>query len=391
MVSVRVFVTAVLPFKKNHSFSIRSKMFFFAPILLFFTMFWGPTSARANDIYIAQSATGAANGADCADARAVSSLSSTDWKAGNTIHLCRVITSSITAQGSGSSGSPITVYFEAGARISLPYCKTKCVDLTSASYLVIDGGVPCGSGTACSSIELSNLTTYATGQAGIIEATAAGSPPLANQPGPNQLIASGGTNIEIRNIILRNGYQHTSFTDNTGGASDYSGWGTSSCNGCSIHDSTIHDVSCGITMSRMNNLSIYNNYIYRVNWGIGGGTNGDGTQQVNWAIHDNHFGSVANWDDSNNSYHHNRIMLYAGNSAVTIPNAFSGLYIYNNLMDGAMGCCSTSHIFFDGGPFINTYVFNNVETNVGNSQGVANAFLEETGGALDAISTWNQA
>ena len=62
MVSVRVLVTAVLPFKKNHSFSIRSKMLFFAPILLFFAMFWGPTSAHANDIYFAQNAAGAVTG-----------------------------------------------------------------------------------------------------------------------------------------------------------------------------------------------------------------------------------------------------------------------------------------------------------------------------------------
>src|ERR1700730_3313553 len=122
MVSVRVLVTAVQPFKKNHSFSIRSKMFFSAPILLFFAMFWGPTSARANDIYIAQSATGAANGVDCADALPYMYFNTAaNWTAGaptgtkigpgTTVHLCGMFTGTggqtlLTSQGSGTSGSP---------------------------------------------------------------------------------------------------------------------------------------------------------------------------------------------------------------------------------------------------------------------------------------------
>ena len=82
-------------------------------------------AAAASSIYFAQSAVGAANGADCADAYAYNDGTnginkSQNWVAGNTLHICGTITGSsganlVAAQGSGASGNPITIKFEPGA------------------------------------------------------------------------------------------------------------------------------------------------------------------------------------------------------------------------------------------------------------------------------------
>jgi hypothetical protein len=64
-------------------------------------------SASAKDIYLAQSAAGAATGADCADAQAASFFNSSgNWGSGaaqigpgTTVHLCGTIAASLTAKG----------------------------------------------------------------------------------------------------------------------------------------------------------------------------------------------------------------------------------------------------------------------------------------------------
>src|SRR5579872_2267748 len=116
--------------------------------------------SAAGDIYIAQNATGANTGADCADAHAASWFnSSSNWGSGSgkigpgtTVHLCGTFTSQMVGHGSGSSSSPITIHFESGAKISVPYCPTNgCMNLNGLSWITVDGGTPCGPSTSCNS------------------------------------------------------------------------------------------------------------------------------------------------------------------------------------------------------------------------------------------------
>src|ERR1700681_2148753 len=44
--------------------------------------------------------------------------------AGTTVHLCGTITTALTFQGSGTSSSPVTLFFESGAMVSLASCGT---------------------------------------------------------------------------------------------------------------------------------------------------------------------------------------------------------------------------------------------------------------------------
>lgn len=74
-------------------------------------------AASAANIYIAQVASGAANGADCADAYASTFFNTPgNWGTGASqigpgtiVHLCGTITANLTFRGNGSSGSPVVL------------------------------------------------------------------------------------------------------------------------------------------------------------------------------------------------------------------------------------------------------------------------------------------
>src|SRR5262249_6734306 len=91
-------------------------------------LLWTVADASSNDIYLAEVGTGASTGVDCSNAYPVSFFNEPrNWGAGTnqigsgtTVHLCGTITepansTGLIFQGSGVSGSPITLKFENGA------------------------------------------------------------------------------------------------------------------------------------------------------------------------------------------------------------------------------------------------------------------------------------
>ncbi len=84
------------------------------------------TSGSGQQIYISQSGAGASSGADCGDAKPVSFFnSSSDWGSGAgqigpgvTVDLCGTISTALSVQGSGTSSSPITIYWTSGSTMS---------------------------------------------------------------------------------------------------------------------------------------------------------------------------------------------------------------------------------------------------------------------------------
>jgi hypothetical protein len=74
-------------------------------------------SASSTAVYLAQAAAGSGDGSSCANARAASWFnSSSNWGtgsaqigAGTTVYLCGTVSTSLSFQGSGASGSPVTL------------------------------------------------------------------------------------------------------------------------------------------------------------------------------------------------------------------------------------------------------------------------------------------
>ena len=118
------------------------------------------SSWAAEEIYISQMSAGGNSGTDCANSHSAAWFNTTsNWGsetgkigAGGTVHLCGIFaapninaTPMLTVQNSGSSGSPITVLFEAGAIIQAPYWgSTGAINLNGKSYITLDGGTVCG-------------------------------------------------------------------------------------------------------------------------------------------------------------------------------------------------------------------------------------------------------
>jgi hypothetical protein len=120
-------------------------------ILLLFTTFCCVPLANSADIYVAASSAGGANGTSCGNAYAWSKWADPSiWIGDNTLHICGTYTGSanstaIASRGAGTSGHPITIKFEPGARLEAPYWNNPNGAIYSShAYVTIDGG---GNGT----------------------------------------------------------------------------------------------------------------------------------------------------------------------------------------------------------------------------------------------------
>lgn len=308
----------------------------------------GPSSQ--GNVYIAQNSSGGGNGSDCADALSIGSLSGGDWVPGNTIHLCGTITSTLTAQGSGSTGSPVTVLFEAGASITVPACGTNgCINLAGSSYVVIDGGgtTPCG---YVGGLDVPCGGTIAATQSG----TGMGN---AESIG---IYAMGASNIEIRNLNIANMYVHSG-SGNDVAPNLYYGIHVSGSN-ILVHHCVIHDANADIVgEAGTTNSEFSHNHMYNSNWNVflSGPTGNTPNSITQIKVHDNDMHDYANWDTTSDRYHHDGVIV-AGNS--NLANGASYISIYNNYIHGSISSCSsncgTAFIFVNDANHVAT--FNNV-------------------------------
>src|SRR5579863_2407 len=335
------------------------KMRWFVPFLMLLAV---PVMATTR--YVSQAGGSFSGGTNCNGQTAISvaTLSTTAQSAGDINWLCGTITSGFTIDGGGSNGNPIVFNWDTGARVSLTF--GQIINMNSESYVLFDGQVACGPSTACATVEAANPTGYATGQAGIIKATANGSA-LANQNTQTQ--AFYGCNpctgtVEIRNLIIRNLYQHTSASDTTANADSGNfvyqcSSALSACTGTlSIHDNNIHDTGNALSMEKFTSatVKVFNNEFWHNNWALE--NSGTGTRTM--FFYGNHCHDASNWDTGvSDTFHHNCIHSY-----MNTASDMTDLYIYNNRSDGNWGtCCTTSNfLFIETAPPANAYVFNNV-------------------------------
>jgi hypothetical protein len=299
-------------------------------------------------VFVAQAQAGTGDGSSCANARPVSFFNTaSNWGVGKpiapgvSVGLCGTITTKLTVQGSGSSGSPITIVWQAGARISLPVCG--CFNMDGKSFIVLDGG--------------SN---------GVLESTANGTA-LANHTGTTAISANPCNNCEVGHLMVGPIYtiaSGDSFICASGCSIDNAGVRclNFSGNNWKIHDNTFHDASwCLVENGDDANTRIYNNNIYNFDhgWVPGGGTAGK------LYFYGNHVHDMGVWDNCNSGQrcHHDGIHCYA----IPGPDHFIGVYIYDNVFDGTVGGATTSWIYLESNAGSSCadssskwYIFNNV-------------------------------
>jgi hypothetical protein len=265
---------------------------------------------------------------------------------GTTVHLCGTITTNLTLQGSGSSGSSITIYFESGASISPTLCGGNgCLNAVGRSYILVDGGTPCG---WVNQVQIPCN--------GTIQNTT--SQPSSSSFG---VVADGCSNCEFRDLNIGPIYQHVQGGANP--SSDLRGiqnlGGTATGATYLVHNNIVHDSSSGIVYvpsgSNDNGLQVYNNSEYNINSSLDISNNNNGTLTAA-QVHDNQFGSTAAWDSPGCGSHHNSMHAFA----YTTTN--SGINYYNNLINGDWGNCPTSGLFIEGSGSLNSNVevFNNL-------------------------------
>jgi len=324
------------------------------------------TWAIAKDIYVAQTASGSGDGGSVANASPVTWLNaSSSWgsgsgqvNAGDTVHLCGAINSTVLVQGSGTAGHLLTLLFEPNAKLSQP--AGTLLQCNGQSYLVIDGGAN-----------------------GVLENTDNGSA-LANHVAVSGIYAPMCSNLEVKNLTVQDLYVHTSPADS---AVDFGAVGGVYLNGfggnVSVHDCKFQDVCWVLNMSSgitgASGLSIYNNTFTNYDHAIAG-LGGALANPANINIYNNQFGSTSNWDTTGNVYHHDGIHIF-----FPPGTTLSGMNIYGNLFNGNWGVNNTAHLFIEGdysrvnpSSVSNVAIWNNVFSQSGGNL-LNNGFLAGTG------------
>jgi hypothetical protein len=345
-----------------------------------------PSGLHANTVYISQNGGSFSGGSACngQSTQPVSYFNNGgNWGSGSnqigpgtTVYLCGTFTASggaseyLVFQGGGSSGSPVTLQFDTGADVQALAWSGPAIDINGHSYVTINGG--------------SN---------GTIEATANGTN-LGNQQDNGTCVAnhSGNniTNVVVENLRCSDLYVDASTSD--GGGEDTYGIDVWNASNLSIKNNTIHDMKWAIRNSfnignTYSNVSVSGNNIYNMDHGyfMTDSDSGGSATLTGLYIYGNTFGSMTNWDNSNDNNHHDWIHL-ATNSTGT---HFSQIYAYNNTGKGDVGYNANAGFFGDPSApaaISAVYFYNNVYYNTSSSHCWADGFISWIAGSLTAVN-----
>jgi hypothetical protein len=323
------------------------------------------TTAHVIDgFYVANVSAGSDTGANCANAHGASWFNdAVNWGggtskvgAGDTIHLCGNITTPLVVQGSGSTGSPVTILFETGATMIKDVWPAEgAIQLNGVSWITIDGGVN-----------------------GRIENTDNG-PDLGHQQNSRGI----GGNISgvgnfyhgiIKNLTVQNIYKKTAGMNNWdryGYPIDVSG------SDITIENNTVSDGDGLIGYSGVDaeseNIYILNNHLTNYNHGMTIGPCDSNCRISNLVISGNYLDYSNTWDTVGDSPIHLDGIIFLNNTYST-TSRLDNVRITKNWFGPHVGTRTTAAIFNSmqgqGWQCLNWYIYNNVfETQVGDIWG----------------------
>jgi hypothetical protein len=322
----------------------------------------------SQDIYIAQTAAGGNTGADCADALVytffntsgnwASSFTAGKISPGTTVHLCGTITGTNTAntnilktQGNGTSGFPITILFESGAVVQSPACTGGngaggCIYLNN-SFITLNGGT---NGTVENTSDgNSGNTNCLVGTCPIQQAATLG----VEVNGANDIVE----NLNVSHMCMHTFQAADNFFFQPCGAISVDSGGTNVL----VTQNTIDNAATGLG-GGANNLTISFNTLTAVNHAITLGASASQVFSGN-VITNNDVSQESVWDATDNSYHHNGIII----EVVGTGGQFPGLVIADNFFHGVW---SNDNIYGDS--HITNSIF--LDTN-GVADSIPNAYI----------------
>jgi hypothetical protein len=283
--------------------------------------------------------------------------SSANWGSGSSqigpgtiVTICGTFTGSaggteFTFQGSGASGSPITLLFDSATTLSAPYWSgtSGAVNISGKSYITINGQ------------NVGSIQNSANGDG------------LNYQQSSIGVYGPQCNNCAVENLTISNIYVAIqNYSSPLGGL--MTSMNAIYLNGkkWTISGSTIHD--CGwciydVYQNADTNTQVFNNNIYNWDHGMMFATGGANSCTAPCLLmHDNQFGSNINFETAGCVYHLDGLHTFG-----TSGSSMDGVYIYNNYFSGRLaGGCSSGFIFIEGGGsstpsnLKNLYFWNNV-------------------------------
>jgi hypothetical protein len=359
-------------------------------VAFFFFLAIAKVFGVGNAVYIAQAAAGANDGTSCANAKIATYFNTIgNWSAtpsgiqigpDTIVHLCGVISTTLTAQGNGSSGHPVIILFETGAKLSQAVCPaTGCLNLDSHTDFTVDGG---GAVDAFGHLQTTN---------GIIESTANGSS-LANQVAASRCAeADSSTRVTFQNILVQNCYVHVvSPLDTAPSAPDPTAIHAAGAITFKVLHSIIHDANWAVyTGNGVGPVEVGWTEMYNIDHGLAVGVVTESFVGV--TFHDNRVHDPVNWDTTltacggNPCYHHDGVHLFK-----TSTGHINSIAIYNNVFDGDWGQFTTAQVYNELSDGDET-LYNNVFIGTGGSgnRNLTNGLLSCTVGSSGTCKVYN--
>lgn len=291
---------------------------------------WSASLVEAKDIFVAQAATGNADGTDAANTYALAWLNTAaNWnkgagtiQPGDTVHLLGTLANNLTISGNGTAGNPITLLFEPGAKFSAPTWTGKIIN-GNLNYVIIDGG-----------------------SSGVIEATANGIG-LANANNFNAVDVTAGSGVEIKNLAINNLFVRTSNSVDCSTAPSAIRVGGAGIRNLSIHNCSITNTGNGIVIYPQagisTNIQVYSNKVFNCSWGIYCEPASQGAQVYNTKIWANRINNGLGWDGCPGPFHQDGIIT--GSPYLNSTNY--NTEIYRNWIGPDCGYSSTSAIYLE--------------------------------------------
>lgn len=313
-------------------------------------------SALAGDVYITPTASGGDTGANCANAHSASWFNS-NATGGNTYHLCGAFTgtanTTMLTPASGSAGNPLIILFESGADLTSPQWSTNgAIYINGKNYVTVDGGTN-----------------------GVIENTANGTGLAHNTSSSGIAIMGASSNIEIKNLTIRNIYQKKGSSSNGTGLDISVGQaGNPSLTNIFIHDNTLSAGYGGISFTLDANGSgyhVYNNTISDACHHIAMSENSGPHTYSDILIYGNNVTNWDNWVSPADGCHTDGIIIF-GAPGSTMPVSVYNNYLHGDIQPTSSADASpTAFVFCTYGaasPGPVCTIYNNVIANVGDAQ-----------------------